>query len=99
MPEQPKNKAEELLQRHAKERRERGGDFALHPATRQLLQGEVARHYGAAAQTERRAGIAAWFTAWRSVSFAAALVVVLGVGAWIASRPRGDSAEHMEFAK
>ena len=53
MPPEGQNNSEEKLQRYAKERRERGGDFSLHPATRQVLQGEVARQFGkAASRTE-----------------------------------------------
>ena len=47
MSEETPNQSEERLQRHAKERRAQGGDFALHPATRQMLQGEVVRMLGA----------------------------------------------------
>ncbi|MEO6036600.1 MAG: hypothetical protein ABIQ35_15225 [Verrucomicrobiota bacterium] len=43
---EPKHKMEESLQRLAKERREKGGaDFELHPATRLILQSEVARTF------------------------------------------------------
>src|SRR4051812_35931493 len=87
MPEQPNNKAEEMLQRHARERRERGGDFSLHPATRRLLQGEVTRQFGASAPEKRSAFT--WFTAWRAAGFSAALVVLLGVGVWVFSRDNG----------
>src|SRR5215216_6717479 len=48
MPPEGQNNSEEKLQRYAKERRERGGDFSLHPATRQMLQGEVVRQFGKA---------------------------------------------------
>lgn len=46
MPPEPNKKIEELLQCHAQKRREESGaDFELHPATRQLLQGEVTRTF------------------------------------------------------
>lgn len=52
MPPEGQNNSEEKLQRYAKERRERGGDFSLHPATRQVLQGEVTRQFGKTSRTE-----------------------------------------------
>ncbi len=86
MPENPTNKADETLQRYARERRARGGDFSLHPASRRLLQGEVLRQFGGAARGESRGGIASWFGAWRTVGICCGLVAVLGFGAWLVSR-------------
>ena len=44
MPSEPENKIEELLKAYAKKRQEEAGaPFEMHPATRKLLQGEVAR--------------------------------------------------------
>src|SRR5215204_2068901 len=56
MPPEGQNNSEEKLQRYAKERRERGVDFSLHPATRQMLQGEVARQFGKAASVTETKG-------------------------------------------
>ena len=66
MPPEGPNKVEELLQRYAKERRERGGDFSLHPATRRLLQGEVAREF-ARARRERRNWLSIWQSSTRAL--------------------------------
>ena len=75
-PEGPKQ-SEELLQRYAQERREQGGDFALHPATRRLLQSEVARQHGAARAS---AGASGWLGAWWTrLALGAAAAVVVGV--------------------
>lgn len=96
MPEQPHNSAEDALQRYARERRASSGDFALHPATRRMLQGEVARVYGARAN-ERR-GIANWFTAWRMAGASALLATFLGLGIWIfsdRSTPVGSRSDEL----
>src|SRR6185369_14909740 len=62
MPAEGPNKNEERLQRYAKERRAQAGDFSLHPATRRLLQGEVARQFGPA-KPERT--WQQWLVLWR----------------------------------
>jgi hypothetical protein len=99
MPEQPHNSAEEALQRYAKERRASGGEFALHPATRRLLQGEVARQHGGA-KKKPRGGIANWFTAWRMVAASGVLAVLLGLGVWIFShQPKTISQPTTDLAK
>ena len=95
-PETPKQ-IEERLQRYAKERRTQGGDFALHPATRRLLQDEVRRQHGAAAKG--RTGWAGWLSWWRN-----GLVIGGGVAAGVLfatwmfrdSRPAGQT---MQLAK
>src|SRR5438874_1271374 len=80
-PEGPK-KTEELLQRYAKQRREQSGDFSLHPATRRLLQGEVAREFDAGKREERRS--LGWFGLWRGrFALGGAVAAVLMTGAWI----------------
>jgi hypothetical protein len=82
MPEGP-NKAEEMLQRYAKERRERGGDFSPHPATRKMLQGEVARQFAKTGAREDRPAWLAWFGLWRGrIAVGAALASVLIGGLW-----------------
>ena len=76
------NKSEELLQRYAKQRREQGGDFSLHPATRRLLQGEVTRELRGRAKEER--GWLTWFGLWRGrFAAGAAVAAVLFTGVWI----------------
>jgi hypothetical protein len=56
MPPEGQNNSEEKLQRYAKERRERGGEFSLHPATRHMLQGEVTRQFGKAESRPKQKG-------------------------------------------
>ena len=62
-PETPQQ-TEERLQRYAKERRAQGGAFALHPATRRLLQDEVRRQHGPAVKA--RPGWGSWLGLWRN---------------------------------
>ncbi len=86
MPPEPSNRADEQLRQHAEKRRAQGGDFALHPATRQMLQGEVARHFAAGRAREKAAGgIVAWLARWRLVAYTAACMAVLGAAAWLAT--------------
>ena len=47
MPEEPNNRMEEMLRAYARERRKKP-DVRMHPATRGMLQAEVARQYGQA---------------------------------------------------
>lgn len=81
MPEEP-NKSEELLQRYAKQRREQGGDFSLHPATRRLLQGEVTRTYGAKKAGTAKGSWLAWLASWpgrAAIGTVAAVLIVVAV--------------------
>ncbi len=94
MPDDP-NKAEEMLKRYAKERRERESDFSLHPASRRMLQGEVKRQFGA---PQARAAWLTRFGFWRSrFAAAAALVAVIFVGVWFFGRD--SRSPRQEFAK
>src|ERR1051326_8723866 len=96
MPEGP-NKTEELLQRYAKERRERGADFSLHPATRRMLQGEVTRQFAKATSEENPSWLA-WFGLWRGrLAVGVALAAVVAGTIWISRNPVGHSPE--QFAK
>ena len=57
MPPEPERPIEKLLRASAKRRREQAGkDWEMHPATRQALQGEVARRFG-----RKREGSVRWF--------------------------------------
>ena len=78
------DKMDELLKRYAKERREQGGDFALHEATRRMLQGEVARQFRAREPEAdgAKGGFFFWLGLWRgrlALGGAVAAAVVLGV--------------------
>lgn len=100
----PERDIEKLLQAAAaRRRREAGAPFDLHPATRRLLQGEVARQY----RTPPRARLA-WlpFLARHRfpIAFAAGLSVVLGLGVWLfqprtGRNPRAGTVALNETAK
>ena len=79
-PERPK-KIEDLLQRYAKERRGKAGDPSLHPATRRLLQGEVARQF--ASKKEKSSRGLGWLTCPRRFAFGVGLAAVVCAGVWI----------------
>jgi hypothetical protein len=81
---------EKLLRRFAKKRRNAAGDnFELHPATRRVLQGEVARQFpkqDGAAPEERG------FRFWPVLVYATCVLVVIGLVA-IAVLPMLDGSE------
>jgi len=89
MPPEGQNKAEEILQRYAKERRQRGGEFSLHPATRRLLQAEVAQVFRAR-RRERPAWLV-WLGTWQgrfAMGGACAAVLVTAFAFWMNSNRR-----------
>ncbi|MGB8356256.1 MAG: hypothetical protein WCD79_20325 [Chthoniobacteraceae bacterium] len=59
MPPEPNDKMDELLKAYADRRRKKAGAFEMHPATRQMLQAEVARQH-AREGSSTRAEIGKW---------------------------------------
>src|SRR5213593_2464022 len=100
MPVEPDNrKVEELLKAYARKRREEAGtDFELHPATRKLLQSEVARQYG-----RRGAGKRNFFSSlvrfWPRIAFAGAAVVILSLVLWNVTRQPNRTSAAYEMAQ
>jgi hypothetical protein len=100
MPSEPDNtKMEELLKAYAKKREDAAGaPLEVHPATRRLLQGEVARAYP---KTEA-SPVIPWyrmvFQFWPRIAFAMGLVVVLGSTLWMLNRDPGES-HHLSLAR
>ena len=90
MSEETPNQSEERLQRHAKERRAQGGDFALHPATRQMLQGEVVRTLGAKKSAAKSRGWFSWLNSWSGRIAIGATAAVVITGSWILWNSRLD---------
>jgi hypothetical protein len=90
MPEETHNPSEERLQRYAKERRAQGGDFALHPATRRMLQGEVARTFGAKEAPAKSRGWLAWLNSWSGRLAVGATAAVVIAGSWVIWNNRLD---------
>jgi hypothetical protein len=85
---EPERPIERLLRETAKKRRgEQGGDFVLPPATRRVLQGEVARVFGKKPPEPVR-----WYQAfsWLRPRIAWALALLLGMGivlaVWVVPR-------------
>src|SRR6266699_1883911 len=94
MPSEPENKMEELLKAYAKKRREEAGaPFEIHPATRNLLQAEVARRQPASA-TEALSFLQILGKLWPGLAVAASIVVVLGIVIWI-SNPKSASEQQL----
>jgi hypothetical protein len=83
MANEPERPIEKLLRAAAKKRRdEAGAPFELHPATRRLLQGEVARQF---AKPQREAASLSSLLArlWPRLAWGAAIVAVLGAVVWL----------------
>lgn len=96
---EPERHIERLLRAFAKTRREQAGPpSALHPATRRMLQGEVARqHLGV--NKGKVAWRLGWGSLWPRIAFAAAMLVLLGIGAFLVFPPAKDSPATMTLAK
>jgi len=77
MSSEPEHPMDTWLKAYARHRREQGEQLEMHPATRRLLQAEVARHYGQAGRTTRH-GWSRFGPVWFRVGFALGLMVVLG---------------------
>src|SRR5687768_5846396 len=71
---EPSHNAEEQLRRYAEERRKEAAP-ELHPATRRMLQGEVARTYGA--PMEKPASSRRWLL-WPGFACMVALMMIVG---------------------
>src|SRR5262249_31909182 len=81
------NRMDEALKGFAKKRREEAvAPFELHPATRQLLQGEVARVHRPSAAS-RRSLLQTITLFWPRLAFAAAAFAVLGLVCWLVFPP------------
>ncbi len=89
---------EKLLRRYAKKRRDAAGaPTGLHPATRRLLQGEVARQYSKRATAGgREAGTFAQALFGRQARWiwAFPVLIMLGIGTWWMLVPSGKQAGH-----
>jgi hypothetical protein len=95
MASEPENhKMDELLKAYAKQRKgEEGDPFALHPATRKLLQDEVTRTYGKR-ESERDGWMARLFAFWPRIGFAATTLLALAIVIWVVL-PNRESATRL----
>src|SRR5262245_9138893 len=74
MADEPNKRMDEMLKAYAEKRRqEAGAAIELHPATRQMLQAEMARTYK---QVPRVSLIGKVLTLWPRVAFATACLIV-----------------------
>jgi len=82
MANEPERPIEKLLRAAAQRRRDdAGAPFELHPATRRLLQGEVARQF-AKPQRETRSFLSLLAQLWPRIAWSVAILAVLGVTVW-----------------
>lgn len=96
---QPERPIEKLLQAFARKRREQaGGQFDLHPATRRILQGAIARRY-ARPDGERAPWWRSWARFWPRLAFATATLAVLAVGAFLLIPPAKQLQPTLNYAK
>ena len=91
---EPERKIEKLLRAFAKKRRADAGDaFKLHPATRRMLQGEVARHAQKAGGAGRSSSVWNWLRVRWALPLGFALLICLGVAVfWPAAPSKQDLA-------
>lgn len=95
MSQEPEKEIEKQLREHAEKRRAAAGDqLELHPATRWLLQGEVARTYGPTPPVTESRTVRPWWSWWPGVLFASCVVLLLGV---VIFKP--DKENQTDFAK
>src|SRR2546423_13658585 len=90
---------EKLLRAWAKKRRQdAGAPSELHPATRRLLQGEVARNFDKEAPS--KGSFSTRFAAlWPRFALGLGVFAVLAVAVWLIVPPSGGSRGEDRFAK
>jgi hypothetical protein len=93
MPDEPNKKMDEMLRTYAQERR-KGVDVQLHPATRNLLQGEVRRVFGT---EERRPWWKRLRAFWPQLTFAGSMCLIMGIAILsLRESPRDEPAAMKE---
>jgi hypothetical protein len=90
---------DDLLKAYAQKRRDEArAPLEMHPATRRMLHAEAAK-----LRHKARAQSSSWFHAlallWPRMAFAAAMVCVLGVTAWVLWTPTGGGDGTTRFAR
>jgi hypothetical protein len=92
---EPEKRIEESLHAYARKRREEAGaPMEMHPATRRMLQGEVAK-LKAAQPPERRAWWQSFFPVWPRLAAAVGMFAVLAVGVWVFTQSEGQRANEV----
>lgn len=96
---QPERHIEKQLRAFARWRRDQaGGSFDLHPATRRLLQDEVARQHGRP-HASSSAGRLAWLKFWPRIAFATGTLAILAVGVYVLLPPLRTSPPSLALAQ
>ncbi len=96
---EPNHKMEDQLKAYAQKRRADAGDsLELHPATRRLLQAEVAK-LRPNPPAASRSWLWAWRMFWARPGFALLLFLMLGVAAWFLLRTAEKPRSREQFAK
>ena len=95
---EPERPIEKLLRDWAKRRREETkAPPELHPATRRMLQGEVARKFSQTARPSR--SFSAWLIAfWPRVAWGLGVFAVLAVAVWLVMPPLGGGSNTTRLA-
>jgi hypothetical protein len=92
---EPEKRIEESLHAYARKRREEAGaPLEMHPATRRMLQGEVAK-LKAAQPPERRAWWQSFFLVWPRFAAAVGMFAVLAVGVWVFTQSEGHRSSEV----
>jgi hypothetical protein len=99
MANEPERPIEKLLRATAKKRRDdASGPLELHPATRRLLQGEVARQYAKPAPERRSFSL--WLGQfWPQIAWGTGMLAVLAVTVWLLVPMPGRNARNAELAR
>src|SRR5437870_3740165 len=91
MPSESDKKIEELVKAFAKKRRdEAGAPFELHPASRKLLQSEVARRWPKG-RSQSPSFLQLLMNFWPRLAFSGALLLAIGTVIWVTNS--GPNAE------
>ncbi len=91
MSSEPNPKIDELLKRYVQQRKgEARADFELHPATRNLLQSEVARRFPKTGEGKKRSLI---FLLWPRLAIAGAFTALLAVTVMVLNKPKEKGTE------
>src|SRR4051794_25950241 len=97
MPSEPNRKMDELLRGYARQRRAQAGPPPeIHPATRHLLQSEVARTYGQGGPPSRKYALALPnFWPRLLLGMTGVAVILIGAGLWL----RFDQQRELQLAR
>src|SRR5687768_17018352 len=91
MPDEPNKKVDEMLRAYAQERR-KGPEVQLHPATRNLLQGEVRRVFGVSGTAEPKPWWKRLRAFWPQLTFAGSMCLILSIAILsLREEPRSES--------